>query len=65
MTSNEMICEIQVLNEALAEADELVEGLQEQINYLKERNKLLENRLKSYGIGFDDIDRYLLSAEKL
>lgn len=63
MTSNEMICEIQVLNVALAEADELVRGLQEQINYLNERNALLENRLNSYGIDFDDIDRYLLSAE--
>ena len=58
-TVSELETEIEVLNEALTEADELTASYIEQIKYLSERNRLLENRLNSYGIGFDDIDRFL------
>ena len=58
-TVSELETEIEVLNEALTEADELTASYVEQIKYLSERNRLLENRLNSYGIGFDDIDRFL------
>ena len=57
-TVSELETEIEVLNEALTEADELTASYVEQIKYLSERNRLLENRLSSYGIGFDDIDRF-------
>ena len=58
-TVSELETEIEVLNEALTEADELTASYVEQIKYLSERNRLLENRLNSYGIGFDDIDCFL------
>ena len=58
-TFSELETEIEVLNEALTEADELTASYIEQIQYLSERNRLLENRLNSYGIGFDDIDCFL------
>lgn len=53
------ITEILVLNEALNEAEELTNELNTQIANLQERNRLLENRLHSYGIDFDDIDDFL------
>ena len=58
-TVSELETEIEVLNEALTEADELTASYVEQIKYLSERNRLLENRLNIYGIGFDDIDCFL------
>ena len=55
----EAITEIQVLNEALNEAEEFTNELNTHIANLQERNRLLENRLHSYGIDFDDIDDFL------
>ncbi len=55
----EAITEIQVLHEALNEAEEFSNELNTQIANLQERNRLLENRLHSYGIDFDDIDDFL------
>ena len=56
---DEAITEIQVLYEALNEAEELSNELNTQIANLQERNRLLENRLHCYGIDFDDIDDFL------
>ena len=55
----EAITEIEVLNETLDEAEELTNELNTQIANLQERNRLLENRLRSYGIDYDDIDDFL------
>ncbi|MDO5444068.1 MAG: hypothetical protein Q4F31_00415 [Eubacteriales bacterium] len=59
MTFEVAAVEIEVLNEELREAEELSDGLNTQIAYLKERNRLLENRLRSYGIDYDDIEDLL------
>ncbi|MDO4803055.1 MAG: hypothetical protein Q4A15_12890 [Prevotellaceae bacterium] len=55
----EAITEIQVLNEALNEAEELTNELNSQIDRLLKRNELLENCLLDYGISFEYIDNLL------
>lgn len=55
----EAITEIQVLNEALNEAEELTTELNSQIDRLLKRNELLENCLLDYGISFEYIDNLL------
>ena len=55
----EAITEIQVLNEALNEAEELTTELNSQIDRLLKRNELLENCLLDYGISFEYFDNLL------
>ena len=61
MSRDELFVEVQVLNEELLEAEELVDGLNKQIKDLQERSERLETRLRCYGINCDVIDDLPLS----
>ena len=58
---DELQLEIQVLNIALDEAEELRTALNSRIDYLEKRCHMLENMLSSRGLSFDHIDDLLES----
>ena len=56
---DELQLEIQVLNIALHEAEELRTALNSRIEYLEKRCLMLENMLSSRSLSFDHIDDLL------